>query len=214
MPGVTRLLNPKVLQEKAEALRREKARASAPSSGSLPPKKLEAVVAPAPAPIPADEGGISIDLGGNDDHTSPDFAPKSLADFGVQFELHFENERGTFRYKRMRGHGRPNFALWQEKFYYQMKVDLKILEITSKFQEFSKEKHPFCEDAFGLSDASYVQVVRLEDDNEKVYVLISEKSLSGQEKQVQDFLAGKGVTSGGDSSGDEDEGSFKIELVS
>jgi hypothetical protein len=230
VPGVTQLLNPKMMQEKAAAMKKAKE-----SGGGTPPiRSLAPTPAPLPIPTPIKENEISIDLGGNHDDmqivaqgSSPTpaasqtpVAPSqqapangnSLAALGVQFELQFEMERGVYRYRKMKGHARANLALWQEKFYFQMKIDLKTLEVQGSFQEFAKATHPFHEDAFGLTDSSHVQIVRLEGDTQKLFVLVSEKSLSTSEQKVRDLLAGK--SAGGGSASGNDENSFKIELAS
>jgi hypothetical protein len=252
IPGVTQLLNPKIMMEKAAAkAARDKASATPPqgpatksslerneplptpikaSSPQPAPKATVAAKPVAAKPVAAKEDeGIAIDFGSDDStdpgvvHTSAQPTSRSsvtdsgssatsLAEMGVQFELQFESERGTYRYRRMRPHGKKSFALWQEKFFYQMKIDLKALEVEGPFQEFAKATHPFHEDAFGLTDASFVQVVRVSGDTQKLYVLISEKSLVQDTQKICDFLSGKGISPAGDSSGDDDE--FKIELAS
>jgi hypothetical protein len=192
IPGVTQLLNPKAMKEASE----KKSRPPLPNIN--PPQKLEPLV------VPVIEVAIATVVA----ITS---AAKSLAECGVQFELQFEMERGVYRYTRMKAHSRESFALWQQKFYFQMKLNLQVLEVTGHFQEFEKEKNQFHADAFGLEDATHVQVVRFEQDAHKVIVLFSEKSLVNSEKMVREFLDTKNSSGSSDSGSD---GDFKIELAS
>ena len=132
-----------------------------------------------------------------------------LSLMGVHFELHFEKRGGDFRYARMKPHARASFELWQQKFFYEMKLDVRTLEIQVSFQEFAKKQNPFQEDAFGLGDAHYVQIIRLEDQNDKIFVLLSASSLLQRQAEVRQALSGKS------NSGSSDDGdSFKIELAS
>jgi hypothetical protein len=206
IPGVTQLLNPQLMEDRANA-----AKARPQSAAS---------VAAAPLETPKE---ITIDLG--EDYskpleavTSPNIIQrpvgKSLADFKVQYELHFESERGAYRFTRMRGHTRESFALWQQKFFFQMKLDLQALGVKNLFQEYTKNTDTFQADAFGLDDASHVQIVRIEGSPQKIFVLLSNQSLVKDEAVVRDLLLGKGVSPAGDGSGDDDEGDFKIELAS
>ena len=219
MPGVTQLLNPKSMKEKAEKLKAEKTGMHKPQT-AVPPKKSPLPAAfrpPASATKPA-EKEISISLDTNAGPQSISLAVNTLADFGVQFELHFQMERGVFRYAHMLGHAKSNLSLWQEKFYFHMRLDLQLLGVKDKFHEFSKGKDFFQEDAFGLSGtAAFAQVVRLDENNSQTcIVLISEKSLESSQQKVRELLNQSsrktpGSSGSNSSSGDDD---FKIELAS
>lgn len=137
--------------------------------------------------------------------------PRTLTELGVQYELQFEMERGVYRYTRMKGHSRATFALWQQKFYFQMKLDLKALGLEAPFQEFQKSKDEFYSDAFGLIDANFVQIVRLETSAQKIYVFLSDQSLAPYQEILADLVQGKKPGNGSNDSGDDE---FKIELVS
>ena len=175
-PGVTQLINPKLIAEKEAARRAKEAAVSPVSANSSAPKMVSNV---------------------------------SLTSLGVFYELQFEIEHGSFKYARMKPHGKARFEMWQERFYFQMKLDLKALEVQSNFQEFSKGKDSFQEDAFALTDASFVQIIRVDGDSQKIYVLLSSQSLGSKKEAVLQALSGK--TSGAGSAGDDE---FKIEMAS
>jgi hypothetical protein len=219
MPGVTALLNPKSMQEKAALAQKNNPpprmplpneAKKAPPSSSFSSTKT-AIVNPEATRFVEKE--ILIPLEENEPIVSS-LTVNTLSDFGVQFELHFQMERGVFRYTRMKGHARGSLSLWQEKFYFQMKLDLQALGVKEKFQEFAKGKDLFQEDVFGLmGTAAFAQVVRLGESNSQTcVVLISEKSLDGCQQKVQELLVNSlGKISGTPSGGDDE---FKIELAS
>jgi hypothetical protein len=186
LPGVTQLLNPAAMKERA--LRTPQKMSTPPSMKSAPlPEKVEAT------PI----------------HTAKALATtKTLVDLKVQFELRFEMKNGLYQYSKMKAHSKANLSLWQENFYYQMKINLKTFDIQKTFEEFEKGKHHFQEDAFGLSQCSHVQVVRLASQSDKLFVLLSEQSLTKFEPLIRELLEKNNSSSSG-SNGDD----FKIELV-
>ena len=203
-PGVTQLLNPKLIAQK-EAARKAKEAAQAPSTPSQRvPEAVEQVIEiqfdskPEPTRVQPPTPRPSVG------------EMQSLTQMGVHFELQFENERGSYRYARMKPHGKERFEMWQEKFYYQMKLDLRTLEIQGTFQEFAKGKNTFQEDAFALTDSTFAQIVRLEGDAQKIYVLLSNQSLLSKKDAVVQALQNKSSGSAGSSSDDD----FKIELAS
>ncbi len=215
-PGVTQLLNPKLMAAK-EAARKAKEAANAPKvetkvASPEPSFEIEInneptpnISSPTPAPTAAKATAPASSAAGTN---------QSLKDLGVHFELQFESERGSYRYTRVKPHGKSGFEMWQEKFFYQMKLDLRTLEVQGTFQEFAKGKHTFQEDAFALTDSSFVQIVRLDGDTQKIYVLLSSQSLMSKKDAVLQALSGK--TAGGAGSGDKSSGGddFKIELAS
>jgi hypothetical protein len=210
MPGVTALLNPKSMQEKAEHAQKNNPPSRLPLPNSAKGTPSPSLLAPTATAIAKPE----ITRVAEKEPIVSSLTVSTLTDFGVQFELHFQLERGVFRYARTKGHARGSLSLWQEKFYFQMKLDLQALGVKEKFQEFAKGKDFFQEDVFGLMGlAAFAQVVRLDENNSQTcIVLISEKSLEPCQQKVRELLLhsmGKGSRSSG---GGDDE--FKIELAS
>jgi hypothetical protein len=199
MPGITQLLNPKAMKTF------DPANTSTPATKAQEQREISVTFDEDDAP-PLVTKTSTAQLTSSALNAVPQNSTP-LAALGVQYELHFESQHGNFRYTRMKPHAKASFELWQQKFFFQMKIDLKALEIQVSFQEFSKKQSPFHEDAFGLVDASYVQIVRLENDTQKIFVLLSTQSLLLKQDEVRAALAGKSF----DKDGSDD---LKIELAS
>lgn len=193
MPGVTQLINPEVLKKRQEA-----AAAAAPKVQSKEPEKKNS----------SDDGiQISLDDGKSDSVT--DSAPVHSKDSmspSILLELQFENENGQYRFARFKAH-QKNASIWQEHFFSQMKLDLKLLQITGDFQEFEASKHPFHQDAFGLSLGQFMQMIHAPGSNQ-IQVLFSTMSLGSKKDEVLES-----IRAGSKNAQANDRDEFKIELA-
>ena len=221
VPGVSQLLNPKAMAAKAQAAKIPN-QFSASSSQTkttinplvfdheielhleeeaFPPSATASHQPPAAQPALRD----AVD---EPERTRMIVSQSKLAKLGVQLELVFEKKKNQFRFTRVKGHSKTAFEPWQEKFFSQMKVDLAALGIQISFQEFSKKQHLFQAEAFGMTDFAFVQIVRLENDSDRIFVLLSETSLLMKQDEVRAELSGKTIENS------DDTGEFKIELAS
>ena len=222
MPGISQLLNPKAMAAKAQS--QKATAASSPAAASPAAAKAPSAFSSQTRTTitPLLDNEIILNL---EDEAFPPSATAShqpptedrtrvissltpLAVLGVQLELVFEKKQNQFRFARVKGHAKAGFEPWQEKFFAQMKIDLAALGIQISFQEFSKKENLFQAEAFGLTDATFVQVVRLENEGARIFVLLSSASLLLKQDEVRSQLSGKTAKK------DDDTGEFKIELAS
>ena len=192
MPGVTQLINPEVLRRRAEA--------QAAAAAKTSPQR-----APTTAPAPAAQAKPTVSEA-TSFYTAPAAAKKeqTLAEMGVRLELQFESKQGFFQFVKFKPHQKEPEA-WQEKFFNQMKIDLKSLQVTTIFQEFEAMRSSFHQDTFGLKNGEFVQIIRPDENSKQLYVLLSNQALFSKKIHVLEKFA---VVKNDDS---DDE--FKIELA-
>ena len=208
VPGVTMLLNPQVILE------REAARQKLEST-ETPPIDAEPLALPEMEVLDAGPR-ISI-LAEETPASEPEVAPPlaqappldtPLSRLGVWTELHFEeNDRG-FCFVQAIPHAHGKIEAWQEAAYRGMKLELDVLGISISFQEFSTRKDPFQTDAFCTPEGGYVQTVRSREHSNRLYVLVTSRSLLMEKEQVYTALEGSGEKES------DDGGSIEIDFAS
>jgi hypothetical protein len=199
IPGVTQLLNPKVMAERYASKQKEEA--------------LNQPIATVVESIAEPEVESKPQVTTTQIRRSQ--RKTGLSRFGVHFELQFEDDMGVLRFTRAKTHSEETFDEWHRAFFTGMKIDLRALEINVSFQEFSAEKSIFHRDAFALPDGFYLQFVRSRENSAVMFVLISERSLVLNKEEIYRGLEGyssSGSGSGSDSNQDGD--GIVIELAS
>jgi hypothetical protein len=190
VPGVTQLINPEMLRQKAAA----QAKKNKTSTDSI---------------VIPEESSKLVEIGITPAGTTPaeKLNPPSLQSLGILLELQFEIEKGFYRFCRFKFHGQSKAEAWQENFFNQMKIDLKTLEFIGGFEEFSARNSPFHREAFGLTENQFLQLIRIEASSKKVFALLSDKSLSLKKEVILSALQ-----ENSDNSSDDSD-SLKIELA-
>ena len=202
VPGVTQLLNPKVMAERYASKQKEEALHQAIAA-------VEPVTEPAPEPVPEPKPQVtSTQIRRSQRKTG-------LSRFGVHFELQFEDDMGVLRFTRAKTHSDETFDEWHRAFFTGMKIDLRALEINVSFQEFAAEKSNFHRDAFALPEGFYLQFVRSRENSAVMFVLISERSLVLNKEEIYRGLEGYTSSgSGSNSDSNQDGDGITIELAS
>lgn len=213
VPGVTMLLNPKVILEREAARKRGETQVPATQEPepSLPPPLLTTE----PMAESQPDGGIEISLSfdsepvhsapepliASEPEPKPESKPDSLSQMGVQLELQFQEDGSGFRFQKILPHAQSSVEDWQEKVFRGMRLELEILGIQVSFQEYSSKKDFFQTDAFCVPEGSYVQIVRSREHSDRLYVLITKRSLLLDREQVYTALEGSGENSSGEGGG-------------
>ncbi len=151
------------------------------------------VATPVPEVLPVTAFAPSSN-GNTQTSTSPLGSGSILGELGVQLEIQFEDQRGFHRFVRFKNHAASPQG-WQEKFFAQMKLDLKKLAAVSNFEEYDSSQR-FIQDVFGLSENQYVQIVRERENSVRVHVLLSSSSLAPHKALVIQKLFGPTETTG------------------
>ena len=200
IPGVTQLLNPKVMAERHASKKKEEALHQA-----------TAAVEPLLAPMPEAEPKPQVTT----TQIRRSQRKTGLSRFGVHFELQFEDDMGVLRFTRAKTHSDETFDEWHRAFFTGMKIDLRALEINVSFQEFAAEKSNFHRDAFALPEGFYLQFVRSRENSAVMFVLISERSLVLNKEEIYRGLEGYTSSgSGSNSDSNQDGDGITIELAS
>jgi hypothetical protein len=187
IPGVTQLLNPAKLAEKAA----EKA-AVAKKKKEIDDTKAAFHAAPQASPRPSQA------------IAKPAAAvKKELKDFSVLFDFHFINQNETFHFHQARGHS-EEIQPWQKEILAGMKIDLKTLFFKGSFQEFRFEMAGYLYAALGLQNRHFIQLVQNPKD-QTLHVLVSTQSQIANQSAIQELV---------NASVSEDSGKIELDLAS
>jgi hypothetical protein len=208
VPGVTMLLNPKVILEREMALK-AKEKKTAPVAEVAPEPTPESIPVATSNPVEPSDPGISITFEPSAALTTEPAAPPAqelpetdspLARLGVLLELRFKEHENGFRFDSVHPHGSA-LEPWQEELYSKMRIELEVFGISVSYQEFSTKKNPFETDAFAAPEGGFVEFVRSRDHSDLLYVLISKRSLLMEKEPVYSALEKTGESDSGDGSG-------------
>ncbi len=171
VPGVTQLLNPKKMAEKAAEIEREqKSAVTLEKTGEVEIALTMDTPQASPTPAP---------------HKNS--APESLTSLGVLYEIQFYLEAGHYRFQQAVQHATNDaLASWQKALFSKMKFVPDFFEMKDSFTEFKKEAAVVF-DALGVSSECFIQCVRA--GQPPAYtVLISRQSLSSHRQILLQVL--------------------------
>ena len=189
IPGVTQLINPKLLAEKAAAAERKAAQTKSSVHSTAQPVAIQAItpeiaveISEQPAVIQATPAPVQSIV-----QSAAQTTATSLRELGVFLELQFTHQSGQPTFSKWVGHKNSSFEPWQNEFFSKFKIAPEVLGLTENFHEFGPQ-HLWVLDAFGASEHQFVQVIQLQTEYR---VLISAHSLQAQKTVVMDLLSGK-----------------------
>lgn len=185
IPGVTQLLNPAKMAEKAAAVKAAAEQAAKeaanPSAKAMTTKS------------PSGETAIFTPL-----------RAQSLKDMFVMFDFQFTAKNGDYCFSEGVAHTEPVVLAWQTRVLTGMKLDLSQFVFSAPFQEYRFETAGILFAAFGIQPQHFMQLVQPHGDN-TIHVLVSHRSQAAHKDAILATFA---------KSSSEGSGKIELDLAS
>ena len=133
-------------------------------------------------------------------------SPEPKNQLGIRSHHQFIDENGTTLHHSGKSGDEGKLQGWETEFFRGMKIDFRILSISTSFQEFKGSQAQFQREAFGINPDEFVSCVRDPANPKVLHVLITATSLLSKKEAVFQYLS--------KNSGNESTGDIKIELAS